>query len=377
MDRGIRPATLAMRALIGGAIGGALVACVGGASSPPKRKSQLLESAGALPDGRTFPWTVSTNTSRTAWVYGAPSAQIEIHDGSGLVASTPDEGLGNLDVVPFDVAPDRSAALCAATELRAFDGASWSATSYAAITAGGGAYQCAALATRARGDVWMILQPDASVGVPPPDRLCHLQTGAWTCADLPSPALLDTLVLTAQHVWWLSGAGDVLAVDTSLPVAPLAATTVATGTSASWLQADPTAEAVLVTYQTTRFPAHMSADTPPEHVALDGTRTPYAMHSQFGGYADVWLAPDGRALALDVGQGTSCSGGGVYGYTTGGGGCSVDWTQLVLYRLGTGAPVEVAHADYSGGGGDQIVVDVERPDGTYLSVTGDPWYRWP
>jgi hypothetical protein len=67
-------------------------------------------------------------------------------------------------------------------------------------------------------------------------------------------------------------------------------------------------------------------------------------------YVDVWLAGDGRVLALDrLRAGNSGCSSGWLGY---GGGCWTDWvwTQLIVVELGVDGVRELGHVDYEGGG---------------------------
>ena len=375
----------------------ALALSVGACSQPPARRSPALELAEDLPEGAELPWGYSANASHTAWAYGlntAPGSTLEIHDEGGTIATTEQWAS------TFDVGPDRSVALCGLSEVRTFDGSSWSGTPLSAMTPEGDRYACTDIAVRAADDVWTVLsepfeQRRSDSAAVLPDLLCRWRGSAWTCVDLPNPAGADPqaslnhgLVLTSGHAWWISN-GDLLTVDTSLPIAPLAVTTVVSNLEQgafARLQPVPDAEAVLVTYGRSQDRdasdvtfERIDPSRPPERISIDRVRESYALSSERGGNAEVWIARGGVLLALDVLEGQSCSSGSFFAYSGGTGGCSVSWTQLVLYQVGSGEPVELGHANHLGGEqtSSRTMAAVERTDGTYMSVMGHGWHRWP
>jgi len=345
------------------------------ASAPPRRQSRELTLVEALPEARAFVWLnrPNTNPAHTAWVYRAGDPLglvIELHDGEGVVASTPGP-----DLALFDVAPDRSAAVCTDEEVRVFDGSSWSVTRFADLAPleEGVGHRCAGLAMRGQDDVWLVL---SIVGASVPDRICHSSTSGWVCAELEGRAHARSLVLTAGHAWWLSGL-DLVAIDTSR--SPLVIEAVASGLAGtSRLQGSTDSESVLVTVEPDTGPG-MTPTPAPELISIDGARAAQETAYEGSGYEAVWLAPGDRVLALDVESSSTCSSGssGPYGYVGGGGGssCTREWTQLVLFELGDGAPVELAHANDESGRAASLAVAIERVDGTYLSVAGGGWYH--
>ena len=332
----------------------------------PPRSSPRAAVADAFPEGGTI---AETNAGHTAWALRT-SDTLELTDGDGLIATTPWPSWAGW--LMLDVAPDRTAALCSLHEVRLFDRGSEVAQPLSDVAADGDRSRCEGIATRDAGDVWMLLAPDpfrtlGSLEPVPRSRLCHHDGGgAWSCSELAVAAQQGSLVVTREHVWWL-GNGSLFAIDAIAPGSEPRMVAAALGRRA--LRPSRSTETVLVQ------PSDRDPMQRPELVGIDGSRTSFEVDPESDRYVDVWLGDADRVLALDVVRdgATSCTSG-FFSYSTGTS-CTTTWfwTQLVVYELSAGAPVELAHASYEGGG--QTSVAVERADGTF--VAGDRWYRLP
>jgi len=303
-------------------------------------------------------WGVSS--THEAW---ASSSASVVHDADQTITRT-----ASVSIQTFELARDGTMIACAGGAIVIVDAAGESRTDPTTLVAD--VLRCRDVAIAAHDDAWAMLGTTV-LHNPQSGAICHLHASAWSCTALDRPAVPRTLVVTAEHVWWVAeptndGLGAQLLVFDRTTPATTPVVMLDHFDAGVSLRASPASESVVV------VPPRSATDQSVQRITSDGSVSTLVASTE-GTHADVWITADDRVLALEVLTGGTyqCSSG-VLGY---GSGCgeSVDWTQLVVWELGAGAPRELAHATYDGGG--QASIGVERTAGTF--VAGDRWYALP